>query len=225
MEDHCHPLPQGVEASPRSRKLAAWRRINGFDRCDEHDRQWIYSLLTPTPEETTASMWAGVNASKKEISMSEKKQRVENFFNELEQGTASFTDEELSGLECIIIERRGRAAADAIVAPIDTAQPPNPRLPCSKISCDVHVYVEENTVLGKMEPELGQPESSSAGTGFETPVQQCLSSWEMERTTVDGCLLVHGTSNLRETYFAWKNSLSERSPIDYSRIASLKIVC
>ena len=61
-------------------KLSAWRRSNSFDRCDVHDGQWIHSPLPPTPEETTASMWADVNALKKQISMSEKersKQRVE----------------------------------------------------------------------------------------------------------------------------------------------------
>ena len=38
-------------------KLAAWRRSNGFDRCDVYDGQWFHSPLSPTPEETTASMW------------------------------------------------------------------------------------------------------------------------------------------------------------------------
>ena len=56
--------------------------------------------------------------------MSEKersKQRVESFINELEQGTASLTDEEFTRLERMIMERRGRAAAHVVVAPIDTA--------------------------------------------------------------------------------------------------------
>ena len=60
-------------------KLAVWRRINGFDQCDVCDRQWIHSSLPPTPEETTASMWADVNSLKKVISMSEKVQRYEIF--------------------------------------------------------------------------------------------------------------------------------------------------
>ena len=54
------------------KKLAAWRRSNGFDRCDVHDRQWTHSPLPPAPEEITVRMWADVNASRKEISMSEK---------------------------------------------------------------------------------------------------------------------------------------------------------
>ena len=59
---------------------------------------------------------------------------------------------------------------------------------------------------GRMDPEPGQLEASSAGTGqleppsagtcFETPRQQCLPNWEMGRTTVDCCLLVGVSSNL-----------------------------
>ena len=51
-------------------KLVAWRRSNGFDRCDVHDEKWFHNSLPPTPEKTTASMWADVNALKKEISLS-----------------------------------------------------------------------------------------------------------------------------------------------------------
>ena len=51
-----------------------------------------------------------------------------------------------------------------------------------------------------MDPEPGELELSSAGTGFEAPRQQCLLNWEMERTTVDDCLL-DGNSNLRENIF------------------------
>ena len=61
--------------------------------------------------------------------------------------------------------------------------------------------MEENAE-GKMDPELGQLESSPAGTGLEAPGQQCLSKWEMERTTVDSYSLVDGSSDLRETTFS-----------------------
>ena len=73
------------------KKLVAWGRTNGFDQCNVHDGQWIHSPQSPSPEQTTAIMWADVNALRKEISMSEKersKQRVESFLNELEQGIA-----------------------------------------------------------------------------------------------------------------------------------------
>ena len=102
-------------------------------------------------------MWADVNALKKEISMSEKersKQRVEGFFNKLEQGTASVTEEELARPERTIMERRGRAVAHAIIAPVGTAlaQPFNFRPRCSEISFNIHVCMEGNTE-GRMDPE------------------------------------------------------------------------
>ena len=86
--------------------LAAWRRSYGYDRCDIHHGQWIHSPLPPTPEKTAASMWADVNSLRKEISISEKersKQRVESFLNDLEQGTASVTDEEIARLKRMIM--------------------------------------------------------------------------------------------------------------------------
>ena len=90
--------------------------------------QWIHGPLPPTPEQNTASMSADLNALKEKISMPGKdrsRQRVESFINELEQGTASLTDEEFARLERVIRERRGRAAAYVVVTPTDTAQPPN----------------------------------------------------------------------------------------------------
>ena len=132
------------------------------------------------------------------------KQRVESFFHELEQKTASFTDEELVRLERIIMESRGRAAAHVVVAPIGTAQPLHPRSRYSEISFDVHVC---------MDPEPADLEPSLADTGFEAPGQQCLSNWEMERTTIDGVLPIDGSSSLGENILPWKNSFLGRRPI------------
>ena len=174
------------------KKLAAWRRSNGFDRCGVHDEQWIHSPIPPTPEKTTASMWADVNALRKEISMLKKKrskQRVESFLNELEQGTPCLTVKDIARLEFMIMERRGRAAAHVIGTPVGIAQPAKPRSHCSEILFDIHVCMEGNTE-GRMDPESGQLESPLAGTSFEAPAQQCLSNWEMEQTSaVDDCLL------------------------------------
>ena len=97
------------------------------------------------------------------------KQRIESFINELEQGTASLTDEEFTRFERMIRERIGRAAAHVVIASINTAQPCNPRS-SSEISFDVRVYMEGNDE-GTMGPERGQLESPSADTGFETPGQ------------------------------------------------------
>ena len=65
--------------------------------------------------------------------MSEKersKQRVESFLNDLEQGTASVTDEEIARLKRMIMLRRGHAAAHVVVSPISTAQLCNSRSRC-----------------------------------------------------------------------------------------------
>ena len=53
-----------------------------------------------------------------------------------------------------------------------------------------------------MDPEPGEFESSPAGTGSETSGQQCLSNLEMERTIVNGCLLVGVSSNLGGNIFS-----------------------
>ena len=105
----------------------------------------------------------------------------------------------------MIKEMRDPAAAHVVAAPIDAAQTCDPRSSCSEISFDIDVYMEGNT-QGRTDPEPGQLESSSAsidqlespsaGTGFETPGQQCLPNWEMGRTTVDGCLVIGVSSNL-----------------------------
>ena len=68
-------------------------------------------------------MWSDLNASKDAVSTSEKersRQRVNNYINELGQGTLSLTDVEFARLKQIV-ERRGRDAAHVTVAPVDTA--------------------------------------------------------------------------------------------------------
>ena len=83
-------------------KLAAWRSSHGFDRCDVYNGQWFHSQLRPAPEETNASMWADVNALKKEIPLSEKErseQRIENFLNKIE----GCKDKELARFKRIIM--------------------------------------------------------------------------------------------------------------------------
>ena len=69
----------------------------------------------------------------------------------------------------MIRERRGRAAAHVVVAPIDTAQPCNPRS-ISEISFDVHVCVDKNTER-EMDPEPGELKTSSAGTNHHRLVR------------------------------------------------------
>ena len=72
----------------------------------------------------------------------ERAERMENLLKEIE----GCTDEELARLECIIMERKrraaGRAAAPSIAAPLGTAlaQLSNPRPRCSGLLFDVHYH-------------------------------------------------------------------------------------
>ena len=89
------------------------------------------------------------------------------------------------------VEKRSREAAQAqvTVTPVDTVQhcspcPPNPNMPSN-------VCIKFKIIEGKMDPEQGELESSSAGTGLETPGQQCPQNegiWERGRTTANGFL-------------------------------------
>ncbi|CAM9995744.1 unnamed protein product [Ascophyllum nodosum] len=118
---------------------------------------------------------------------------------------------------------RGRAAVPAIAALIGAppAQPTNPQSRCSGIPLDARVCMDERTE-GKIEPGRGELKSLSAGTGLEVPGQQRLSSRVIQRTTVDDCLLVDGSSDLEETTFSPEDFVirvkpaSQTSPFDSS---------
>ena len=185
-------------------KLANWRRTYGLDRLEDGDgHYWVHGPLPPTPEQITASMWSDLNALKGAVSMSGRercRQRVKSFKNELDQGTVSFTVEEFAKLKRIV-ERQGRDAAHMTVASIDTAQQPySPRPHSSETSFDVRVYMEKND-KDRMDPERDQLESPSAGTGFETPGQECHPNWGTGRITAESFLLVGVGSNLGEFFF------------------------
>ena len=94
------------------------------------------------------------------------------------------------------MERRSREAAQVTVTPVSTAQHCIPRSPNPEMPSDVCVSLKSNE--GKMDPELTELESPSAGTGFKTPGQQCPpneGTWEKGRTIADGYLLVGMGSN------------------------------
>ena len=64
------------------------------------------------------------------------------------------------------------------------------------------VKLESNE--GRVDPERGELESSSAGTGLETPGQQCPPNegiWETGRTTADGILTAGVGSNQGGKHF------------------------
>ena len=83
------------------------------------------------------------------------------------------------------------------VTPVDTVQYGSPRPLNPEISSDVNVKMGEKDE-GKIDPELKELEPPSAGTGLETPGQQCPpneGTREKGRTIADGYLLVSMGSN------------------------------
>ena len=106
------------------------------------------------------------------------------------QSTANMTDEEFAILKWLV-EKRSREAAQVTVTPVSTAQHCIPRSLNPEMPRDVCVSLESNE--GKTDPELTELEPRSAGTGLETPGQQCPPNegiWEKEQTIADGYLLV-----------------------------------
>ena len=105
-------------------------------------------------------------------------------------------DEELAAIKRYV-ERRSRETAQVTVTPVSTAQHCIPRPLNPEIPSDVHVNMEEKDE-GWMNPELTELESSSAGTGLETPGQQYPpneGTWKKGLTIADGYLLVGIGSN------------------------------
>ena len=108
------------------------------------------------------------------------------------QCTANMMDEEFAILRRLV-EKRDREAAQVIVTPVDTAQYCSPRPQTPEPSRDVCVSLE--SIEGKVDPDQNELESPSAGTGFETPGQQCHPIWETGRSTDDGFLTAGMDSN------------------------------
>ena len=148
-------------------KLATWRKLNGFGRvADGEDKTSLG--LPPTPEDYTASLMSNLQELKDAISMP--RQKVSNVINEIEHGKVS--DEEFAMLKRLV-EKRSREAAQAqvTVTPVDTVQHCSPCPLNLEMPADLCMRLESNE--GKIGPKLKELESSSAGTGFETPRQQC----------------------------------------------------
>ena len=118
------------------------------------------------------------------------RQKVGNLVNEIEQGKVS--DEKFAILKRLV-EKRGGEAAQVTVTPVDTVHycSPSPQTP--EPSSDVCVNLENNE--GRMDSERDELESPSAGTGFETPGQQCHPIWKTGQTTADGYMIAGVGSN------------------------------
>ena len=162
-------------------KLATRRRTHGYD-CDD---SWMLGTLRLSPQEFTASLWSELNALRDAISMPEGDRfspRAKSFIKEIGQGTvnstdaigqsiANMTDEKFAILKRLV-EKRDREAAQVTVTQVSAAQHCIPRSLNPEISSDVYVNMEEKDE-GRMNPELTELEPPSAGTGVETPGQQC----------------------------------------------------
>ena len=188
--------------------------MNGFDRVVEGEGNWFddgHRLLPPTPEQYTASLRFELQKSKDAISMP-----AENTVTRPRQKTMDVVDglrnDPVNGLLANFefarikeyVEKRSReeAQAQVTVTPLNTVQR------CSPCPLDPEpsssVYVKLENTEGKMGPELEELESRSAGTGLETPGQQCPSNegiWETGRTTTSGILTAGVDSNQGETFF------------------------
>ena len=106
-------------------------------------------------------------------------------------------DEELAVIKKYV-EKRSREAAQAQVnvTPVGTLQHSSPCPLDPEPSPDVCGNLENNE--GRMDPDLEELESPSAGTGLETPGQQCPpneGTWETGRTTAAGFLTAAVDSN------------------------------
>ena len=176
-------------------KLATRKKMNSFDRVENGDNSCFYSprSLQPTPEEFAANLWSEVNALKDAISMPAGTRPWQKTMAFVDGFQRKLPDEELAVIKRYV-EKRSREAARVTVMPVSTAQHCLPRPLNPEIPSDVHVNMEEKD-KGRMEPERDELESSSAGTGLETPGQQCHPIWETGRTTADGFLTAGVDSN------------------------------
>ena len=153
-------------------KLATWRRMNGFDQVADGEDNWFHGprSLPPTPEKFTDSLWSEVNALKDAISMPARTRSWQKTMIFAEGLKGDLPDEEFAAIKRYV-ERRSREAAQVTVTPVSTAQHCIPCSPNTGMPSDVCVSLESNE--GKMGPERDELESSSAGTDFKTPGQQC----------------------------------------------------
>ena len=172
-------------------ELDIWRRMNGFKRVADNEETCFHGhrSLPPTPEEYAASLWSEVNALKDTISMP--RQKVSKLINAIVQGKLS--DEEYAILKRLVEKRDREAAQVTAVTRDDTVQHCSPISQTPEPPSVVYFNLENEERM-----ELDELKSSSAGTGLETPRQQCPpyeGVWEQRRTTANGVLTAAVDSN------------------------------
>ena len=185
-------------------KLATFRRMNGFDRVVDGENNWFHGHrpLPPTPQELCASLKSELQKLKNAISMAAENRPWQKMMDFVDGLNGKLPDEELAVIKRYV-EKRSREAAQAqvTVTPVDTVHHCSPCPLDPEPSSSVCVKLESNE--GRMDPERGELKSSSAGTGLETPEQQCPPNegiWETGRTTADGILTAGVGSNQGEVF-------------------------
>ena len=164
-----HRLEQMRDLLARE-QLKTWRSKNGLDR----DDSWIYGARPLSPQEFTAKLWAEVNELKAAISMPVRggplwQEYKRNIIRKIERDEVS--DEDFAVIKRLV-ETRDRDAARVTVTQVSTVQHCSPIPQTPEPPSDVCFNLENNE--GEMDPKLKEnPKSSSAGTGLETPGQQC----------------------------------------------------
>ena len=129
-----------------------------------------------------------MNALRDAISMP--RQKVSKLINAIEQGKLS--DEEYATLKRLV-KKRDREAAQMTITPVDTVQHCSPISQTAEPPSDVCFNLENEERI-----ELEELKPSSAGTGLNTPGQQCPPNEgirETGRTTASGTLSAGASSN------------------------------
>ena len=114
------------------------------------------------------------------------------------------------------VDKRSREATQAqvTVTPDDTVQYCSPCSPNPDTPSDVCIKFKSNK--GKLDPERGELESPSAGTGLETPGQQCPpneGTRDQGRTTACGFLTAGVDSNQGGNIFSLRRKAGTREPV------------
>ena len=174
--------------------------MSGRARPWQKIREFLDGLKGDLPDEELAAIKRYVVTDLQElkdaISMSGRArpwQKTREFLDGLK---GDLSDEELAAIKRYV-ERRSREAAQVTLTPVSTAHHCIHRSLNPEIPSDVYVSMEEKDE-GRMNLESTELETPSAGTGIETPVQQCPpneETWETGRTIADGYLLVGIGSN------------------------------
>ena len=171
--------------------------MNGFDRVANDEKKWFggHPSLPLTPEQYTASLWSEVDALKEAISMPAEDTVTRPWQKDsLDELLANFDFFRIK--EYVDKRSRKEAQAQMTVKPVGTVQHCSPCTPNPDMPSGVYFRLENSE--DEMGPELEKLKSSSAGTGLDTPGQQCPPNEgirETGRTTASGTLTAGASSS------------------------------